>query len=367
MPTGKDIYISVIICTRNRGASLRHTLASLLTPSNLAQNDWKLIVVDNGSTDDTNRITSEYAAKCPDHVRVFVEPKAGKSIALNTGIRAARGEILAFTDDDAVCTAGYLAGVREVFEDPSIHVAAGATEVELPSHRGLVRGGNWLELANGALDCGDTVQELSGFDLWGVNTLLRRGVVENVGGFSPDLGPGSRLGRGEDNEFSRRVRRAGYGLFYAPRAKVIHRPARPGTWRSWMRRQRETGIAKTRYVPVSEFNPAWNPAVPPWKYKAYYARQTLLAVLHGTFLQIAGRSEEAMGVLFRAAQKAGYASELLRLRGVSIEPPRAPRVLDAPRATGETMTEAQDISARDDSKPVRSEYAISSSHSEAGQ
>ena len=86
--------ISVIIATRNRADSLRRLLPRLLEQSpGLA---WELVVVHNGSTDDTAEVLAGMAGK----LRTVVEPLPGKSRALNRAMAAARGELLVFTDDD---------------------------------------------------------------------------------------------------------------------------------------------------------------------------------------------------------------------------------------------------------------------------
>ncbi|MEJ7709148.1 MAG: glycosyltransferase [Pyrinomonadaceae bacterium] len=63
--------------------------------------EWEVIVVDNNSTDDTKRMISEMAKTFPVELRTVFESEQGKAAALNAGIRTARGQILAFTDDAA--------------------------------------------------------------------------------------------------------------------------------------------------------------------------------------------------------------------------------------------------------------------------
>src|SRR5258708_4953396 len=93
------MLVSILICTRNHAASLRetlHSLAQVHLPETLS---CELIVVDNGSTDDTAAVVRSSAfPQIP--VRYLHEPRPGKGHAYNTGLAEARGNILLFTDDD---------------------------------------------------------------------------------------------------------------------------------------------------------------------------------------------------------------------------------------------------------------------------
>src|SRR5579863_630372 len=92
--------ISVIICTYNRCDSLRRTLESLGQAAGLADLEWELLVIDNNSTDATRAVVEEFTLTPQLDVRCLTEKRRGKSYALNTGIAAATGGVLAFLDDD---------------------------------------------------------------------------------------------------------------------------------------------------------------------------------------------------------------------------------------------------------------------------
>src|SRR5215831_10725031 len=80
------MFLSVIICTRNRAASLQRTVATILCSGNLAEPDWELLVVDNASVDGTARTCTELQSRFPRHFRFLTEKKIGKSHALNTAL-----------------------------------------------------------------------------------------------------------------------------------------------------------------------------------------------------------------------------------------------------------------------------------------
>ena len=91
--------VSVLIATANRADQLADTLASLSGLRTVGATE--LIVVDNNSTDATRDVVAAAADRFPFPVRYVFEAEQGKYAAMNTGIRAARGAILASTDDDA--------------------------------------------------------------------------------------------------------------------------------------------------------------------------------------------------------------------------------------------------------------------------
>jgi glycosyltransferase involved in cell wall biosynthesis len=89
--------ISVILCTRNRAASLDTALRSL-TACATADLNWELLVIDNGSTDQTALVAASYHDRLP--IRTILEPTAGLSHARNRGVAEATGEWLVWLDDD---------------------------------------------------------------------------------------------------------------------------------------------------------------------------------------------------------------------------------------------------------------------------
>src|SRR5512141_1560320 len=97
---------SIVIATYKRAPDLRETLASLarLQPDG----PWEVIVVDNNSPDDTRTVVEEAARTFPVDLRYLFEREQGRSPALNAGIRAARGGIIATTDDDVRVPADWL-------------------------------------------------------------------------------------------------------------------------------------------------------------------------------------------------------------------------------------------------------------------
>src|SRR5713101_4634103 len=199
------MFISVVICTRNRADSLRETLESLFCTGNVEAPDWEALVVES-STDHTGEICREFRQRFPEHFRFLTEKKLGKSNALNTAIGSAKGDILAFTDDDVLCAPDYIQAIRTVFTTYSPDAAQGRVLLDC-------EGGwpEWLGMGHIALmadfrDFGDEVIDLD-TTLCGTNMIVRAEVFPTVGGFASELGP-SGVGMWEDTEISLRMRQA---------------------------------------------------------------------------------------------------------------------------------------------------------------
>ena len=97
--------LSVIVCTRERPARLRRTLETL-AGAHPPEVEWELLVVDNGSGDDTARVVRELKGRLP--LRTAREQRTGLSHARNRGAGAARGETLIWIDDDVEVPPGWL-------------------------------------------------------------------------------------------------------------------------------------------------------------------------------------------------------------------------------------------------------------------
>src|SRR3990167_2999593 len=96
----RKMYLSVIIATYNRCENLKEALRTLYQQENDGTFDYEIIVIDNNSKDQTREVVESFIAKEGLKVRYIFEPIQGKVYALNTGITHAKGEIVAFTDDD---------------------------------------------------------------------------------------------------------------------------------------------------------------------------------------------------------------------------------------------------------------------------
>ncbi|MGA8151706.1 MAG: glycosyltransferase [Terriglobales bacterium] len=219
--------ITVILCTYNRCQSLANALASVASSVLPDSVDWEVLVVNNNSSDQTSEVVEEFRRRYPGRFRYLFEARQGKSHALNSGIREARGEVLAFMDDDVTVEPMWLVNLTTALRDGTWVGVGGRVLPERnfsPPH--------WLSLSGrygmGAIlaffDLGEVAGELDR-PPYGTNMAFRRNVFEKYGGFRLDLGPcpGSEM-RNEDTEFGYRLLAAGERLWYEPSA-VVHHPA----------------------------------------------------------------------------------------------------------------------------------------------
>lgn len=241
--------ISVVVSTLNRAALLGQALRSLMSQKGLSI-PAEVVVVDNGSTDDTAALVAREGRTAPVPVRYLYEPRPGLSYARNAGSAAARGEVVAFLDDDAWAEPEWLAELWDVYAtDPAVACVGGRIVLDWPDRPrpAWLRPSFWGLL--GAYDLGPRRRDLGAGDLlpFGGNISFRRSVFEARGGFRTELGRrGARLGAGEEVELCVRVLRAGHRVVYAPDAVVHHLVLPHRLERGFFRRlARDSGMADT--------------------------------------------------------------------------------------------------------------------------
>jgi GT2 family glycosyltransferase len=209
------VLLSIIICTRNRSSELSHTLNALSNVTVPAAASAEVIVVDNGSTDDTRTCVNNFTFG-GQRIKYIWEPNGGKSVALNTGIGSSRGDIIILTDDDIRPVKSWLGALTAPIIAETYDAVSG--RVVLAPH--LAR--SWMSLTHaGWLASTDYLNPAAPESAVGANMAFRRSILDRVGGFDPELGPG-RLGLWEDTLFSLQLKLAGFKLGMAPDAQVEH-------------------------------------------------------------------------------------------------------------------------------------------------
>src|SRR5262249_3920839 len=106
---------TILICTYNRSLLLRDTLGALVKMTIPPRCDVEILVVDNNSADDTPAVVAEIANTAAIPVRYLLETRQGKSFALNRGLAAAAGSIIALTDDDVIPAVDWLDRIVAAF------------------------------------------------------------------------------------------------------------------------------------------------------------------------------------------------------------------------------------------------------------
>jgi len=108
------VRISAVICTFNRADYLGKAVNSLVDQT-LSKEEYEILVVDNGSIDNTRKVALEEFSHVQ-NLRYLYEPILGLSQARNTGWRNAKGEYVAYLDDDAIASPRWLEAILDVFE-----------------------------------------------------------------------------------------------------------------------------------------------------------------------------------------------------------------------------------------------------------
>jgi glycosyltransferase involved in cell wall biosynthesis len=181
---------------------------------------WELVVVDNGSTDQTNRFLRDYATTVTFPTTLLFEKIPGLSRARNVGWKAARGQIIAFTDDDCYVASDYVDCVYKVFRDERIGFAAGRVNLFDPADYPMtIRTSAESELfaPRSYIPAGR---------MHGANMMFRRRALEEIDGFDPELGAGTRFMSAEDLDAQVRASCAGWWGCYAPCVIVAHHHGR---------------------------------------------------------------------------------------------------------------------------------------------
>jgi glucosyl-dolichyl phosphate glucuronosyltransferase len=220
--------ITVILATHNRAHGLPGTLAELAASKVASSVEWEVVVVDNNSTDGTREVIENFCRRYPGRFHYLFEPRPGKSYALNTGVREAKGNVLAFMDDDVRVDASWLANLTAPLAGTQWAGTGGRTLLAEPFTPPTWMSGQGSQSLLGILaavfDLGPEQCDLN-LAPYGANMAFRRGMFEKYGLFRTDLGPSPDRDvprPNEDTEFGRRLMIAGEKLHYEPSAIVYH-------------------------------------------------------------------------------------------------------------------------------------------------
>jgi len=227
------LSITVAICTRDRPELVARCLRSLVEKqSPPTPGFFEIILIDNAPATTLTRrmVDTEFPA-----VRYVFEPKPGLNFARNAALRAARGDLVAFVDDDVVVDAGWLHALMEAWaDDPGAGLFTGQVlplELETPAQilfeqRGGFRRG-FARVHFGSSREGDPLYPCRAEILGtGANMALRRSAAVAIGGFDEALDMGGPLPGGGDLDMFYRMIRSGHGAVYEPGFLAFHQHRR---------------------------------------------------------------------------------------------------------------------------------------------
>ena len=213
--------ISLVICTRNRAAALERCLEPVAALRH--DGPWELIVVDNGSTDESAAVIARFAARGSIRVRAVEQLVKGLSNARNAGVAAAAGDIVLFTDDDCYVAPDLLDACAVAFADPAVGYATGRVTLHDPDDAAVT--------VNESLEPRRFPPRvfLPAGAVKGANLAFRRAaldaIVERGVPFDPLFGSGASF-PAEDADAAQRAALAGWVGVYDPAMAVAHHHGR---------------------------------------------------------------------------------------------------------------------------------------------
>jgi glycosyltransferase involved in cell wall biosynthesis len=216
------IMLTVLMATHN-GANTLSVVLEAYTKLRAPEGHWKLVIVDNGSTDNTNEIVQAFTRRLP--VTCVFEPRRGKNSALNTGLASISGDLIVFTDDDTIPHHDWLRVLRSAAAvHPDFHIFGGPIQPRWPSPPK-----EWILRS---VPLSPTLTILPPFEegpihpmhVYGPNMAIRAKIFEKGYRFDEGIGPNGSpdYAMGSETELNRRLARAGYKAWHCPNAVVEH-------------------------------------------------------------------------------------------------------------------------------------------------
>jgi glucosyl-dolichyl phosphate glucuronosyltransferase len=296
--------LDVILPTYNRAILLATALDSLIAATCPEELGVTVFVVDNNSKDNTAEVVRAYQEQVS-FLRYIFEAQQGSSAALNAGIRAGTGELVAMINDDEEVDIHWFEIIHELFQNTSFDFAGGPYQPRWSAEKP-----DWVSKEFGGVlgwvDGGDTVQQYGPtFDgmLMGGNAVIKRCVLDRAGPYNTDLGRIEGLGACEDEDMFQRLLANGFRGLYVPDLVIYHyipaeRMTRRYHRRWYWRRGTSMGIlARTTKANATEVF-----GIPRWKIR--YAAAGAWRALKG-MLRLERSSEAFWGEL-RVWDLAGY-------------------------------------------------------------
>ncbi|HYK23992.1 MAG TPA: glycosyltransferase [Candidatus Acidoferrum sp.] len=224
-PLPKAPFVSIIVCSYNGGQTLASCLDSL---GKLSYPEYEVILVDDGSTDDTSYIAAQFP-----WVRYIHQSNQGLSHARNTGAAAAKGEVFAYTDSDCMVDPDWLYYLIGTLVSGD-YAGVGGPNVTPPAK-------NWIQACVAAAPGGPShvlLTDVVAEHIPGCNMAFYRWAFEGVGGFDTEYRKA-----GDDVDFCWRIQQAGWVVAFSPTAIVWH--YRRFTLRAFLKQQEGYGEAES--------------------------------------------------------------------------------------------------------------------------
>jgi len=301
--------VSILIATRNRAPFLRETLRSMEQLVLPRLTSVELILVDNGSTDDTLAVAQAFRH---DEItcRILIEPRPSKSMALNRALSVAKGDVLLFTDDDVRVPPNWVEGMAGPIQRGEGDAVAGGVRLAAPLRKGWMKPFHRSLLADSEWNEAQHVRRFIG-----ANFAASRRVFDVIAGFDPDLGPGrDSTGLHEETLLTKQVKEAGLHIARRFEVAIEHHPDP-----TRLNHAGFASIAVKQGRSDAYIDYHWNhvPAIPVRSRAALAACRLRLLT---TYRQWPGRASEATEGMalgeIQLRRRIAYHRELIRLAGL---------------------------------------------------
>ena len=199
---------------------------------------WKLVIVDNGSTDATKEIVNSFTDRLP--LTYVFESSRGKNAALNTGLSSVEGDLIVFTDDDTLPRPDWLIEMRRAADSHASFSMFGGSVVphwEVPPEAWIPA---WVQLGPVFTLTDPSWEEgsIPPGSLYGTNMAIRSEIFEAGYRFDVRIGPRSRsYAMGSETELTLRLAKAGFEAWHCKQAVVEHIIRKFQLERAWILRR----------------------------------------------------------------------------------------------------------------------------------
>jgi glucosyl-dolichyl phosphate glucuronosyltransferase len=303
--------VSVVIPTRNRADLLSDALGSLMEQDYPADR-YEILVVDDGSIDDTPSVVEALAqAHSKPRLSLLRQPAKNQNAARNRGVSKAKGELIAFLDDDELAPANWLSGlVAGCMRHPDADVVGGPYQLRLEASTPRVCEAHWPGV-DGAWGWGESEKEAE--HVVGGNMLIRRRALIRTGKFNESL-----QGWYDETEWMFRHRRGGGQIVYLPSVPIWHRRgAADLLLRKRLRKNHSSGRLEARFhhtfgrsVRLRKY-----PSIGRWEARSHHTFGRSVPVLFHVYLTLRHLGHAVLfrcsGGLTEAAYSLGYAREAM--------------------------------------------------------
>ncbi len=212
----RSITFTIIVCSKNRGSRLSGCL-EYLTKITYRPNEWELILVDNGSTDNTKVVFDSFSQKIPAKTSYLYQPIVGLAHARNLAVAQSTGDVLLFIDDDCYSSPTLLQEYRDEYTD---NTKAGFIGGQVKPYRNSETKLSIQEKTDREYIA--TSSFLRPGLIHGTNMSIRRSLLLEHGSFDTNFGAGSQFKCAGDTEILARLSFSGTEGLYSPRPLVWH-------------------------------------------------------------------------------------------------------------------------------------------------